>query len=212
MRSRLSLLYCVTCAYVQLMPVRRQYYHHCVHAGGSAVASDTIYREILKVKTAGKPVVVSMGNVAASGGYYISAPATKIVAQPSTVTGSIGVVSPPVPSQRFASLAQYENNTLWKPDNSCNLFARKTVMTVSDLRGRSLGNSTSRTLYGSTASTHALSLRGGMQMHSSPFQTGIQSSCNRSITWWTIYTVASYRRCTNPHSATQNIRSLCTLH
>ena len=46
------------------------------------------------MKAAGKPVVVSMGNVAASGGYYISAPATKIVAQPSTVTGSIGVVSP----------------------------------------------------------------------------------------------------------------------
>lgn len=64
-----------------------------VCAGGSAVASDTIYREVLRLKEAGKPVIVSMGNVAASGGYYISAPATKIVAQPSTVTGSIGVVS-----------------------------------------------------------------------------------------------------------------------
>ena len=63
-------------------------------AGGSAVASDTIYREVLKLKEGGKPVIVSMGNVAASGGYYISAPATMIVAQPSTVTGSIGVVSP----------------------------------------------------------------------------------------------------------------------
>jgi len=62
-------------------------------AGGSAVASDTIYREVLKLTQHGKPVIVSMGNVAASGGYYISAPATKIVAQPSTVTGSIGVVS-----------------------------------------------------------------------------------------------------------------------
>ncbi|BDA45901.1 Protease 4 [Coccomyxa sp. Obi] len=60
--------------------------------GGSAVASDTIYREVMRLKEAGKPVIVSMGNVAASGGYYISAPATKIVAQPSTVTGSIGVV------------------------------------------------------------------------------------------------------------------------
>ncbi|CAL5221921.1 g4192 [Coccomyxa viridis] len=60
--------------------------------GGSAVASDTIYREVLRLKEGGKPVIVSMGNVAASGGYYISAPATKIVAQPSTVTGSIGVV------------------------------------------------------------------------------------------------------------------------
>lgn len=58
------------------------------------MASDTIYREVLRLKEAGKPVIVSMGNVAASGGYYISAPATKIVAQPSTVTGSIGVVRP----------------------------------------------------------------------------------------------------------------------
>ena len=57
------------------------------------MASDTIYREVLRLKEGGKPVIVSMGNVAASGGYYISAPATKIVAQPSTVTGSIGVVS-----------------------------------------------------------------------------------------------------------------------
>ena len=55
------------------------------------MASDTIYREVLKTKESGKPVVVSMGNVAASGGYYVSAPATKIVAQPGTMTGSIGV-------------------------------------------------------------------------------------------------------------------------
>ena len=47
---------------------------------------------MLRVKQAGKPVIVRMGNVAASGGYYISAPATRIVAQPTTVTGSIGVV------------------------------------------------------------------------------------------------------------------------
>ena len=71
------------------------------------MASDTIYREVLRLKEGGKPVIVSMGNVAASGGYYISAPATKIVAQPSTVTGSIGVVSPsavtPRPKLSFSS-------------------------------------------------------------------------------------------------------------
>ena len=55
------------------------------------MASDTIHREVLKTKESGKPVIVSMGNVAASGGYYVSAPATKIVAQPGTMTGSIGV-------------------------------------------------------------------------------------------------------------------------
>lgn len=64
-----------------------------MRTGGSAIASDTIYREVLRVKQAGKPVIVSMGNVAASGGYYIAAPASKIVAQPTSVTGSIGVVS-----------------------------------------------------------------------------------------------------------------------
>jgi protease-4 len=61
-------------------------------AGGSAIASDTIYREVLNLRQVGKPVIISMGNVAASGGYYIATPATKIVAQPTTVTGSIGVV------------------------------------------------------------------------------------------------------------------------
>ncbi|WP_329256066.1 signal peptide peptidase SppA [Actinoallomurus sp. NBC_01490] len=60
--------------------------------GGSYVASDTIWREIVLARKAGKPVVVSMGNVAASGGYFVAAPATVIVAQPGTLTGSIGVV------------------------------------------------------------------------------------------------------------------------
>jgi len=59
--------------------------------GGSAVASDTIWREVCRVRHAGKPVVVSMGEAAASGGYYIACPADVIVALPSTLTGSIGV-------------------------------------------------------------------------------------------------------------------------
>ena len=59
--------------------------------GGSAVASDTIWREVCRVRDAGKPVVVSMGEAAASGGYYIACPADVIVALPSTLTGSIGV-------------------------------------------------------------------------------------------------------------------------
>lgn len=60
--------------------------------GGSAVASDAIWRETQRAKAAGKPVIVTMGNVAASGGYYVSAGATKILAQPATITGSIGVL------------------------------------------------------------------------------------------------------------------------
>ncbi|MCE9555155.1 MAG: signal peptide peptidase SppA [Planctomycetes bacterium] len=57
--------------------------------GGSAMASDIIWREIVQCK---KPVVASMGDVAASGGYYISMGAKKIYAEPGTLTGSIGVV------------------------------------------------------------------------------------------------------------------------
>ncbi len=60
--------------------------------GGSYVASDTIYRETLRAREAGKPVIVTMGNVAGSGGYFVAMAADKIVAQPSTITGSIGVV------------------------------------------------------------------------------------------------------------------------
>lgn len=59
--------------------------------GGSGLASDNIWRGVERLKAAGKPVVVSMGDYAASGGYYISANADKIVAQPGTLTGSIGV-------------------------------------------------------------------------------------------------------------------------
>ena len=60
--------------------------------GGSATASDTIWREVVRLRAAGKPVVVSMSDVAASGGYFIAAPADVIVAQPGTLTGSIGVI------------------------------------------------------------------------------------------------------------------------
>jgi protease-4 len=61
--------------------------------GGSYVASDTIWREVVRAREAGTPVVVSMGDVAASGGYFIAMAADAIVAQPGTVTGSIGVLA-----------------------------------------------------------------------------------------------------------------------
>lgn len=59
--------------------------------GGSAVASEMIRRELEGVRKSGKPVVVSMGDMAASGGYWISLAANKIVADPMTITGSVGV-------------------------------------------------------------------------------------------------------------------------
>ena len=61
--------------------------------GGSHVASDTIWREVVRTRAAGKPVVVSMSDLAASGGYFISMAADVIVAQPGTLTGSIGVIT-----------------------------------------------------------------------------------------------------------------------
>ena len=61
--------------------------------GGSYVASDAIWRETVRAREAGKPVVVSMGDVAGSGGYFVAMAADRIVAQPGTITGSIGVVA-----------------------------------------------------------------------------------------------------------------------
>jgi protease IV len=61
--------------------------------GGSATASEIILREVRLLREAGKPVIVSMGDVAASGGYWIASLADKIVAEPTTITGSIGVFS-----------------------------------------------------------------------------------------------------------------------
>ncbi len=60
--------------------------------GGSAIASEVIWRELMLTRDV-KPVIVSMGDVAASGGYYIAVPAHVIVAEPGTITGSIGVVT-----------------------------------------------------------------------------------------------------------------------
>ena len=60
--------------------------------GGSYVASDAIWREVLLARKAGKPVIVSMGDLAGSGGYFVAMDADKIVAQPGTITASIGVL------------------------------------------------------------------------------------------------------------------------
>lgn len=59
--------------------------------GGEPAAAEAIRRAVVEAKEKGKPVVVSMGGMAASGGYWISAPADKIVAEPATITGSIGI-------------------------------------------------------------------------------------------------------------------------
>jgi protease IV len=69
--------------------------------GGSYVASDAIWRETVRARAAGKPVIVTMGNYAASGGYFVAASADRIIAQPSTITGSIGVVAQRLTTREF---------------------------------------------------------------------------------------------------------------
>ena len=71
--------------------------------GGSPTASETIRRALVKAKLKGKKVIVSMGSVAASGGYWIATDADKIFASPGTLTGSIGVV-----------MGKFEASELWK--------------------------------------------------------------------------------------------------
>ena len=61
--------------------------------GGGVSASDRMGRSVRDLKSNGKTVIVSMGSVAASGGYYVSAPADAIIAEPTTITGSIGVIA-----------------------------------------------------------------------------------------------------------------------
>lgn len=74
------------------MPWVKAVVFHVDSPGGSAIASDLIWREVVRVQRT-KPVVVHMGNVAGSGGYYVSCGARHIVAGSTTLTGSIGVVS-----------------------------------------------------------------------------------------------------------------------
>ena len=68
--------------------------------GGSAFASEIIRQQVIELQKSGKPVVASMASVAASGGYWISTSADLIVAEPSTITGSIGI---------FGRLVTFEN-------------------------------------------------------------------------------------------------------
>jgi protease-4 len=92
--------------------------------GGSYVASDTVRREVQRAREKGKPVIATMGTYAASGGYFVSMDADKIVAQPGTITGSIGVYSGKMVTAEFWSklginwetLAQGKNATMFSSD------------------------------------------------------------------------------------------------
>jgi protease-4 len=87
--------------------------------GGSAQASDIILRELVKAQTENKkPVVVSMAGAAASGGYYIACKADKIVAEASTLTGSIGVIGLAFNAERMFNKIRINWSTVKKGDNS----------------------------------------------------------------------------------------------
>ena len=79
--------------------------------GGAVAPSQEIYEEVKKLKAV-KKVVVSMGTMAASGGYYIACAADKILAQPGTITGSIGVIMESFGFQNWLEKSQLENRVL----------------------------------------------------------------------------------------------------
>lgn len=107
--------------------------------GGSPVASETILRALLLAKKE-KPVIVSMGNAAASGGYWISADASSIIAQPATITGSIGVFA--IKSNLSAlwkkldvhwdTISQGDNANLWSAHKPLNTQERQKLQNLID--------------------------------------------------------------------------------
>lgn len=108
--------------------------------GGSALASDVIWREVELCK-AKKPVIVSMGAVAASGGYYIAASADRIVAQPNTITGSIGVFGLLMNAEelmhnklglKIETVKFGEFSDLGTPDRALNEAERKVIQNAID--------------------------------------------------------------------------------
>lgn len=106
--------------------------------GGSATASDLIQREVIASKKAGKPVIVSMGFVAASGGYWISTYADRIFAEPNTITGSIGVFGLSANVQKLANthgltfdevkLAKLGNPGITRPLDEAELARRQALV------------------------------------------------------------------------------------
>jgi protease-4 len=95
--------------------------------GGAVGASQEIYRAIEKLREK-KPVVVSMGNVAASGGYYISAPANVIYANPGTITGSIGVIIQHVDVSEILNKFGVKVNTIKSGANKDILYPTKPLL------------------------------------------------------------------------------------
>lgn len=100
---------------------------HVESGGGSAVASDMIWREVERVRRS-KPVVVFMGNVAGSGGYYVACPSAHIVAGAATLTGSIGVVAGKISARALAERVGVRREVLQRGDTAA-MFSAFTAFT-----------------------------------------------------------------------------------
>jgi protease-4 len=103
--------------------------------GGDYVASDTARRALARAREAGTPVIVSMGNVAASGGYFIALEGDRILASPGTVTGSIGVAAGKLVARRlwddlgitWTRIAEGENAAMWSMNTPFSVSARRAL-------------------------------------------------------------------------------------
>lgn len=103
--------------------------------GGDYVAADTARRAVAQARAAGTPVIVSMGDVVASGGYFIALEADRIVASPGTITGSIGVAAGKLVAQRlwddlgvsWTRIAEGDNAAMWSMNSPFSLAARNAL-------------------------------------------------------------------------------------
>lgn len=108
--------------------------------GGSVIASETIWHEVKEIVAAGKPVIASMGDVAASGGYFIATAANKIVANPASLTGSIGVYSGKIITAglwdhvgvHWRSVSKNDNATMWSSSHDFNEYQTKRHQAIVD--------------------------------------------------------------------------------
>jgi protease-4 len=116
--------------------------------GGSALASDLIWRQTQTIK---KPIVVSMGDVAASGGYYISMGADRIFAEPGTVTGSIGVVGGKLSMKGFYDWIGMDTESISRGENS-GIFSETEKFSPSE---RKIVEHMMKTIYGQFTSKAA---------------------------------------------------------
>ncbi|MBK8049340.1 MAG: signal peptide peptidase SppA [Anaerolineales bacterium] len=170
---------------------------HVDSPGGSALASDLIWREIALLDQE-KPVVVYMGDVAASGGYYVAAPGRKIIAQPATITGSIGViVAKPIATAALeklevghATIQRGANATLFSSLHPWEGTQRQTVESSMDAiyaafkqrvaDGRNLPLETLDDLAGGRVWTVQQALNYGLVDHLGDFHLAVELACQEA--------------------------------